>query len=609
MGGQAFFPIRVEVGFGCDPMDPDPTWTDVSALVLRSRTISCSRGTGESGEVEPGRGQIVLANDTGDFTPGRTGAYGVVRNRLPVRIRRGAVTVWTGLVEKLSMGFDNGVRPIVTGTLVDRWSRLKARTLTGDRIQQVMQSLAPDNFWPLTDLPGATRAENATGSLWVLHPNPPVDWSTASNPSSGSLPAVARCQTGTLGSGLTMMWDGPGTATPGLYMAGVSWSAWVRCTGAGNWAQIMVDNLAGDGISLTAYQGYLSVDAYSLGVSSVGAPITLTSSAAWRHIALTAAVSGSTVTLDIYVDGVLAGTRSGTKAGWAPIADWLVQGNGADVGYAATWPRVLTSVEIQAIAASGLDALGQTGQTADVRASLAAALWAPTTVTTQGTFTATMSKQAIDGVSQADLLQQCATTEGGALYIGTGGWPVLQSRAYRSAGSAVTIPAAVLSADAQWELDDQAACNVATVDRMALGESVTTVTRRNDTSVATYTEISKSVQAWYDTDVQAVDRANGQSMMWADPVPRSRSFAVDLATCQATVSEATILGIDIGARIIVSGLPSQAPTQTAAGWYVDAIADEISATAWKRTFTVSPAIDFLVLDDPTFGGLDEWPLG
>lgn len=651
MAGTSLFPIAVEIAFGADPMAPiddttvlplnahrplnypdalndvSPVWTDVSWRVLRSRTISTSRGSGESGEVEPGRGQIVLTNDDGDMTPGVVGAYGLVRNRLPIRIRAvldaeelvpppptpTSDVIWTGLIEKLAMGYDNGVRPIVTATLIDRWARFKARTLTGERILQVCQALGADDLWPLTDPTGATRAENLTTSQWVLKSEAaPVDWSTAPNPTTGgtTLPAVVHCKTGSLGSALTLAWDGPGSASPGMYSAGLSWSAWLRCTSAGYWGQVMVDTLAYDGISLAAYQDHLDVDAYSLGISSFGAPITLTSSATWRHVALTASVSGSDVTLSIYVDGALAATRTGTKAGWLPMYDWLVQGVGADVGYLATWDRPLTADEVAVIAGAGLDALGQTGQTADQRADLIAALWSPSSATTLGSCSATMSKQAVDGVSQADLLQQCATTEGGILCMSRDGWPVLQSRGYRSEQDLfAVIPAAVLASDAQWELDDTTIVNVAQVDRMALGEVASTVTRRNDASVATYTEVSKSVQAWYDTDVQAVDRANVEAAMWADPSPRSRTFAVDLATCRSELGLGYAINIDIGTRISVSDLPATAPAQTASGWYVDAIADEITEKSWKRTFTVTPAVDFLVLDDATFGALDSWPLG
>ena len=97
--------------------------------------------------------------------------------------------------------------------------------------------------------------------------------------------------------------------------------------------------------------------------------------------------------------------------------------------------------------------------------------------------------------------------------------------------------------------------------------------------------------------------------MWADPSPRSKSFTVDLMTASTVIAPSTLLAVDIGSRILLTGLPSQTPAQTAAGWYVDGISDEITRDGWKRTFTVTPAIDFWAIDDPTFGGLDEWPIG
>lgn len=609
MGGKVSLPVTVEIGFGAGPLDASITWTDVSGYVQRSKTIACNRSV-DSQTMTPGdgRGQLRLKNTTaGDFTPGRTGAYGTVRNRLPIRIRQASTTVWTGLIEKWSSGVD-GIRPVVDLTLVDRWPRMKLRTLTGDRVLQVCQALGAENLWPLTD-PAGIRATNATSSQWVLlSQSAPVQWAAAENPIAGLMPVV-RCATGA-GSAMDISWDGPGAASPGLYPAAVSWSAWIRCGSATHWAQVMVDDLGGDGISVVAYQDHLSIDANSLGISSFGAPVTLTTSAAWRHVALTAEASGSTVTLRAYVDGVLAATKSGTRAGWSPMRVWLVQGVGADIGYAGTWERTLTAAEVATIAAAGLNALGQTGQTPDARSGLVAAMWPPTTLTTRGTFAATMSKQAIDGVSQADLLAACAVTEAGMLHISTDGWPVLSSRGYRSGVAlAATIPADVIDSSAQWELDDTQLANVATVERMALDQAASTVSRRNDPSVGLYGEVSRSVQGWWDTDTQAVDRANAEVNIWDLPSPGSKSFTVDLMTCGAAISPATLLAVDIGSRIRLTGLPSQTPTQTAAGWWVDGIDDQITEASWKRTFTVSPAIDFLRLDAPTFGGLDQWPLG
>jgi len=70
----------------------------------------------------------------------------------------------------------------------------------------------------------------------------------------------------------------------------------------------------------------------------------------------------------------------------------------------------------------------------------------------------------------------------------------------------------------------------------------------------------------------------------------------------ATISAATMLGADVGQRIAISGMPSEAPSQT--NFYIEAISDTITETSWLRTFTVSPRLDFLTLDDASSGAID-----
>ena len=618
MAGKVSLPLTVEIAFGAGPMDPDPlTWTDVSAYVMRSRTISLSRGRDpQTGEPDSGPGAIRFKNPDGRFTLGKTGAFGLVRNRLPIRVRRGATVLWTGLVEKWGQATDAGVRSTVDATLVNRWPRLKVRSLTGDRLLQVCQTLAPDYLWPLTDPAGSTRAAPDSG-LWSLMPvagYPPPTFGGGANP-QGSDRLACLSSPGATPAYLRQWWDGPGAVSPGIFLTGgPSVSVWVKCPNTSAGAAVHADiwPWASGGYKVDVEQTHVDLSG-GWGMMGPGTD-TWTDHAApsgWRHVVVTAQRVGSTVTLIVYSDTVPVITRSWSSPGWAAARDMaLWVHDGAEAAYLSVFDRTLTSTEVAAIHAAGRDALGATGDTADVRAATAAQMWSPTTVDIAGTYTATLSKQAVEGVSQADLLLACAQAEDGLLYVSRDGWPVLRPRGHRTeAALAATIPAQVLSHDATWELDDTLVVNAVQVDRMALGEVASTVNRRNEASIALYDEATKSLQLWLDSDAAAVDRANGEVQMWAESTPRSRQFSVDLATCGAAISVDTLLAVDIGSRIQVSGLGSVYPAGTSAGYYVDAIADEITEKSWRRTFTVTPALDFLVLDDATFGGLDDWPLG
>ena len=90
--------------------------------------------------------------------------------------------------------------------------------------------------------------------------------------------------------------------------------------------------------------------------------------------------------------------------------------------------------------------------------------------------------------------------------------------------------------------------------------------------------------------------------MWADPLVRSSDLTVDILTKNATIPAATMLGADIGQRVAVSGMPSEAPAATQ--FFIESITDRITHTGWLRTFTVSPRLDYFTIQDATFGALD-----
>jgi len=245
-----------------------------------------------------------------------------------------------------------------------------------------------------------------------------------------------------------------------------------------------------------------------------------------------------------------------------------------------------------------------TGDTADTRAaSLSRYGSLSSALSTSGTFTIPMSKQDLADKPLADALLECAQAEDGALFVDTSGWPKITSRSWRTQATvAFTIPAKALASDIGWTLDDQQLTNSSAVDRMVGDATAGTATGRNDASVTLYGEQKVSRQLWLYNTADAVERANAEANMWANPLPRSSELTVDLMTKGATISAATLLAADVGQRIAVSGMPAEAPTQT--NFYIEAISDAVTETSWLRTFTVSPRLDFLTLDDASSGAID-----
>jgi len=637
MGGAVALPLVVEVAFGAEPLDTGTlTWTDISDYVRRGTGIDFSRGWDtESDEPLAGRLTFTLNNDDGDFTPGETGAFGEIRNRLPIRVSAvigtatgnaltydegvgwydmlgatyndteiGTVVLWTGLVESWRQSWENGVRSQVQVTAVDRWAAIRRSKLDGKFIERITMAQSPTHFWPATDIDGSDRLTATVGPDFVPTANAGTfDFAAVTNPQTWlDLPTVTVTPIG--GSG-GIRFDQPSFVPSGAASFGFTMSGWVHASSTQglvrleDLSSLTIVQISAAAPTTTAFQS-LRNGSGSASISS-GAPIS-----GWRHIAVTFDVSaGGAVTIKFYSQGALVGTDTTTytSGGWPTMGTMTLRGE-AGVAYVGLWDRALTAAEILAQYEAGSTA-GAAGETAAVRAArlLTYAASAPSLSTT-GTFTSTMSKQDLADKSLADALFECATAERGTIYTSRDGWPVLTSRSWRVASPvAFTIPATALAADVTFTLDDQQLTNSATVDRMVGAESAGTVRARNDASVATYGEQNKTLQVWLDTDAQLLERANAEANIDAVALPRSSDLMVDIMSKSATVSASTLLAADIGQRIAVSGLPAEAPSTDE--FYIETIADRVTHTGWERTFTVSTRADYFTIADATYGQLDD----
>jgi hypothetical protein len=636
MGGSVALPVVVEVAFDTEPLDTGTlTWTDISDYVKRGSGVNFERGWDtEAAEPLSGRLSFTLNNDSGDFTPGSTGAFGLIRNRLPVRISAtvatatgnaltyddevgwydmfgatyndaeiGNVVLWTGLVESWRIFWENGVRPQVAVQAVDRWAAIRRLKLDGKFIERITMSQGPTHFWPATDIDGSDRLTATVGpDLVPVAGVGTLDYAAVANPQTWlQLPTATAAQTG--GSGGVRFVD-QSFVPYGSASFGFTVSGWVHASSTQglvrleDFASLTIVQISAAAPTSTAFASLRN----GSGSASISSSATISG---WRHIAVTFDVSaGGAVTIKFYSQGALIGTDTTTYAsgGWPEMRTMTLRGE-AGVAYVGLWDRALTAAEILTQHEAGTTN-GVAGETADVRADRLLSYADPVpSLSTTGTFTSTMSKQDVADKSLADALFECATAERGTIFVDTDGWPVLTSRSWRVASPvSFTIPAHALAAEVAWTLDDQQLTNSSTVDRMVGDESAGTARARNDASVATYGEQNKSLQVWLDTDAQLLDRANAEANIDAVAMPRSSELTVDVLTKRATIPAATLLAADIGQRIAVSGLPAEAPT--ADEFYIETIADRVTHTGWERTFTVSPRADYFTIADATYGQLD-----
>jgi len=623
MGGSVSLPLTVEIAFAAGALDTGTlTWTDVTTYV-RKDSISFNRGWDtESQEPIAGRASLSFNNESGNFTPGKTGAFGLIRNRLPIRIKQGATVLWTGLVESWRIGWTNGMRSKVDVTCVDRWAALRRLKIAANRLEAATTALAVDYFWPCTDESGGVRGSkdstpamtNAGGSVEDLvyggdtHPidssRSVVQWRPTVSGSTASLESALYADSVTLASGLTvalfgsvedLLANGKATFKFGFVNAAGSDEAYVELG--------FVD-------ALGVFNGTFSLVRDGVSVNSVMFTVTKKT---WTGMVVAFSRSGGDIVATYSANGGSVFTWPATSAADFGSASNYRAGlyydsrmGRSSIAGAAVFKRALSAAEVKWLSGQigGGDKLAPAwaGDTADSRATRIAR-YGPATLSTTGTFTIPMSKQDLADKPLADALLECAQAEDGALFIDTSGWPKITSRSWRTQATvAFTIPAKALASDIGWTLDDQQLTNSAAVDRMVGDATAGTATGRNDASVALYGEQKVSRQLWLYNTADAVERANAEANMWANPLPRSSELTVDLMTKGVTISAATLLAADIGQRIAISGMPAEAPTQT--NFYIEAISDNVTETQWLRTFTVSPRLDFLTLDDASSGAID-----
>ncbi|MEV5080333.1 LamG-like jellyroll fold domain-containing protein [Streptomyces sp. NPDC056159] len=130
---------------------------------------------------------------------------------------------------------------------------------------------------------------------------------------------------------------------------------------------------------------------------------------------------------------------------------------------------------------------------------------------------------------------------------------------------------------------------------------------KNQASVDAYGRKSKSIELALDEDSAVIDAAYSMLNQYAAPLVRCDSVTLNCSATSALLPIA--LEVEIGDRITLSDLPSQAP-ESQADYYVEAIDTDVSAKGgtpeWVTTLSLSPAAntDVWVLEDPALGRLD-----
>lgn len=613
-------------------------WTDITAYVRPEPALTFNRGRAATGEAaSAGQLEVTVLNDDGDFTPGDNGGtYGAIHPRMPIRVLGDAggydteyygseyastEVLWVGFVTDIEWKIDSG-QPLVTFTASDIIAAA-ARTSCGPWLDRRMMTAAVTDlvaYWPLTDPAPNGRGNSSntavplivTETLLATVGSPLTMWGTGGDlscnvPTGGispdNQPNIA-CTPNSTNDGISTG-VGPVLTSAITVATEFAVSAWLRCAQASLVAfPIHISSqLTHIPSQLTVYT--VGGTVYTLlpsGGGGLGGPSGTIPTSEWFHFYIE--TDGTDAAL--YINGELVDTASvdPVTAGTHPIhlGGSRPGGTGAwsgQIAHVAVWDscdatRVATVFDrgtgLPTAAERFADLVYLTNNPTGFASWLDADSRADRTVTAQAT----------SGKSLLALAQEVADAERGSVVADRQGRLALLSQRGNAAGDPVLTLSAqsdILSVDGLFGIDDADSINEATVTLRPSGRAFTS-TRGSDPGVE-----SVSVEMWSAEDALAqalADSLANRSIL----TPRAPSLTVSMDWMAHAGQAASALLLELGDVIELTDLPVSAPAASLT-IQVRAISHDISRDKWEITVDTDPPLYLGVLDDATYGVLDD----
>lgn len=596
--------VVVEIAFTTGPNDPAPVWVDVSAYVEAQSVINISRGRAdELSAIQPSRMTVILDNRDGRFTPGNTGSpyYPNVKKGRRIRVR----AMWplatsyadrfSGYVDEWPVAWPDGTSytSTVTVTASSRLARLGRGTELRSIIEEEILDDDPAAYYTLGDAEGSTSAGNGsvvqrpvmtfagTGSNPVFGnaTGPGTDGLTSVSFAGGKYLSVVFDQPVVKPSDTTYSWEFFfNTATTAFQQLGRLYKA------NGDTVQAFITAAGKLNILSNADAGSIYFDLISAATVSDGAT---------HHALVRATISAGTLTSTLYLDGVQIDTDTFVSFPGLTGFDRLSAGGDttamtgvlAHVAVTAGTTE-LTAARVDAHSDAGLN--GFSGERSDQRIQrLARYAGVPSAeVTVETGLSTSITNQVTNGQTALALMTEVTDTEGGALFDARDGELTFHARSHRyNATSSLTLSAASqeIESDLEPKLDDQGLLNDMTASRTG-GVTARSV---DTTSIDDYGLYRESITLLTTSDNEVQDAANWKVLTRSTPAVRVPSVSVDLLNCSSSQKTA-LLAREIGDRITLSGLPSQAPASSS-DFFIEGYTEVIGAESYRMTFNLSPA--------------------
>lgn len=595
------------------------TATDVTADVSMSSIDISTRGrTSPYGTTQASQLTLTLRNDAscsfgeGAYTPGREVlADGVtahpfypnvtVRKKITVSyfIDSNEYKRFVGWVTNWPASLVNGVRPAVTLTAVDSYTRLSKVPLLSP-IAQETQNSAPALYYPLTEPAGSSYSIEASG-LGVLTP-------------AGGGTVVTYGATGPGTTDGTSAYFGPTTQTsgkvlqrkiPNVAFSAASIGVWFNAPSTPAWyataggaAIYGIDNNAMNlslGLSITN-AGYLTVQD-AVGTTTYSTSVVGT---AFHHCLITRTAASAPWLM--YVDGVYVGATTASSAVTSTNGQTLMLGDFppgsyvpsrflGTIGHVAFYSRALTAAEAAAHYAAGIDYTGDTTGTRIGRWLTAAGLAAADVNLDTGSALVGSYPQA--GKSVIDACQDMVTTEGGgaAIYVAPDGRFRYRDRNSRAGGDpALTIDALRdMGPGFNPALDDMSLVN-SSIGSRSTSTAVQTTQRAFDQTSIDDTELNPAdFTSYATTDADVLALAQWRVAIGKTAAYRLGRVTVDLVTAATLDMYADLGAVEIGSRIRLNNIPAQAAPRTQLDLIVEGWSETITRDSHLVTFDTSPA--------------------
>lgn len=593
--------LKIEIAPTATPSTASPTWVNVTSDLRLRDAVTFNRGrTDERSSSQPGRLSLVLNNSAGNYTPGlASGAYHPLRLRCPVRVSfkppgAGSYTVmWSGLIDEWSPDWEKG-RPVCRISASDRLAQLQRVELKAWETEQTLAG-APTLLWPLTDDAGSTVVgEVASGTTQNTLTVTAVGSGGSGEVGVGALPiddgTVAAFTPVDVSNGYCFTGSASvSTASPTSLAASVLMNATANPS-----ATSILFSIADAGgyrfeigVTTSGYAISRVLDSSGAVVVSATKSTSLTTGE-WTQVGGVMSITAGVWAIQTYVNGVASAVSNVTPGRSLPACGQTATIGGrpgamfsGQISHAAYWrnPSSLPNTQTGALAAMS----GATGETSTARFLRVCSL-AGVTGATSGTGLSTVGKQKTKGVSALEALDAVGDAELSPAYISAAGVPTLASRDTRyNAAIALSVTAEDVAPGVSFALNDQNLVNDVRGTRVGGAE----IRQVDADSVAYYGTRTETMSLIVDTDVQMAAVVEWNASIRAEPEPRTDSLRIDGWAKQATVSLTSLLALDVGSRINVTGLPATAPATTL-DLFTEGIADTFNTDGWQRTLNTSP---------------------